>query len=98
MKKFNLGLSIAAGLLGGLISHFAWVQPVRAQSQLMMPPTSIRAQNFVLVDSKGVVQGVFSIDEPKNGPAGIKLLNGQGREIWRAPGRVQILTTSSGTK
>jgi hypothetical protein len=81
-----------------MISHFAWVQPVRAQSQLMMPPASIRAQNFVLVDSKGVVQGVFSVDEPKNGPAGIKLLNGQGHEIWRAPGGLHILTTSNGAK
>jgi hypothetical protein len=97
MKKSNLGLSIAAGLLGGLISHFAWAPPVRAQSQLMLPPVAIRAQSFVLVDSKGTVQGVFSVDEPKNGRVGIKLLDGQGHEIWRAPGGLQVLTTSDRT-
>ena len=96
MKK-SLVLSIAAGLLGGLISHFAWMQPVRAQSQMMLAPAEIRAQNFVLVDSKGVIQGIFSVDEPKNGPAGIKLLNGQGHEIWRAPGRLGVLTTAGNT-
>jgi hypothetical protein len=86
MKKLNLVLSIAAGLLGGVLSHYLWTQPVQAQS-VVSAPKEIRAQSFVLVDDKGDVQGVFFVDEPKAGPPSIELLDGKGKEIWAAGGR-----------
>lgn len=85
-KPSSLVLSLAAGLLGGVLSHYVWTQPVHAQS-LASAPSEIRAQSFVLVDNKGVVEGVLSFDQPnKRVPATIKLLDGTGREIWRAGG------------
>lgn len=90
MRKLNWALSIAAGLLGGFVSHYMWIQPVHARSQDAQPQASItkeiRAESFVLVDNKGHVQGVFSIDESKPGPPVIKLSDSEGREIWRAGG------------
>jgi hypothetical protein len=85
MKKLNLALSIAAGLLGGVLSHYVWTQPVQAQSRIPAPK-EIRAQSFVLVDDKGAVQGVFSIDEPRVGRPSVKLFDSDGREIWSAGG------------
>jgi hypothetical protein len=85
MKKLNVGLSLAAGLLGGLLSHYASTPSVHAQS-LAPVPKEVRAQSFVLIDDRGVVQGIFSVDESKQGPAGIKLLDARGHEIWRAGG------------
>ena len=84
MKKLNVPLSIAAGLLGGLLSHYIWTPPVHAQSA-ESAPKEIRAQSFVLVDSKGVAQGVFSVDESGRIPT-IKLHDGYGQEIWQAGG------------
>lgn len=84
MKKLNVPLSIAAGLLGGLLSHYIWTPPVHAQSA-ESAPKEIRAQSFVLVDSKGVAQGVFSVDESAGMPT-IKLHNREGQEIWQAGG------------
>jgi hypothetical protein len=85
MKKLNLGLSIAAGLFGGLLSHYVWPQPVRAQVQLPAPK-AVRAQNFVLADDKGKVQGVFTFNEPTKGRPSVELFDGNGREIWSAGG------------
>ncbi len=84
-KPSSLWLSLAAGLLGGVLSHYAWTQPVHAQS-LASAPKEMRSQSFVLVDDKGAVQGVLSFDEAKNFPTTIKLLDGKGHEIWSAGG------------
>jgi len=85
MNKLSLGLSIAAGLFGGVLSHYVWTQPVHAQSQAAAPK-EVRAQSFVLVNDKGEVQGVFTFDEPKGGRPSVKLLDGKGHEIWSAGG------------
>jgi hypothetical protein len=85
MKKLNLALSIAAGLLGGTLSHYVWTQPVQAQSSASSPK-EVRSQSFVLVDEQGIVQGVFTFDERMGAPTTIKLLDGKGREIWEAGG------------
>ena len=83
VKKWNLVLSLAAGLFGGFLSHYAWSTSVRADGS---PSTvnEVRAQSFVLVDAKGMVQGVFRADTSSRGPASIQLFDAQGREIWRA--------------
>ena len=85
MKKLNLGLSIAAGLLGGVFSHYVWTQPVQAQNQVPAPK-ELRAQSFVVVNDKGEIQGVLTFGEPKGDRTGIKLYDGKGREIFTAGG------------
>jgi hypothetical protein len=82
MKTFVL--SLAAGILGGILSHYAWMQPVLAQSQAA--PSEVRAQSFALVNDKGEVQAVFSSEEAKDGRSTVKLLDRNGREIWSAGG------------
>ena len=98
MKKLNLALSLAAGLFGGILSHYAWIAPVQAQT-LTLAPKEIRAQSFALVDAKGVVQGVFSVDDAGYGQPSIKLKNGQGQEIWKAGGNgLQLVVASTNRK
>ncbi|HEY7680859.1 MAG TPA: hypothetical protein VIC04_10110 [Terriglobia bacterium] len=84
MKKPNLTLSLAAGLLGGLLSHYALVAPsVHAQAQT--PPEVVRAQSFVLMNERGEIGGVFRFDD--QGRPVIQLFH-DGREIARLGGRV----------
>jgi len=85
MKKVNLGLSIAAGLLGGVCSHYIWTQPVQAQNQTSVPK-EVRAESFVVVNDKGEVQGVLTFGEPKKGRTSVKLYDSKGREIFTAGG------------
>ena len=85
MKKLNIGLSIAAGLLGGIFSHYVWTQPVQAQNQTPAP-REVRAQSFVVVNEKGETQGVLTFGEPKNGRTSVKLFDSNGREIFSAGG------------
>jgi hypothetical protein len=85
MKKLNIGLSIAAGLLGGIFSHYVWTQPVQAQNQTPAPK-EVRAQSFVVVNEKNEIQGVLTFGEPKNGRTSVKLFDSNGREIFSAGG------------
>jgi hypothetical protein len=86
VKQLNLTLAFAAGLAGGVLSHYVWPQPVQAQSQ---NPKEIRAQSFVLEDANGKILGAFSVQAPR--PSGrsasgsIKLFDDRGREIWSNP-------------
>lgn len=82
MKTFLF--SLAAGILGGILSHYVWTQPVLAQTQAA--PGEVRAQSFALVNDKGEVQAVFSSEEAKDGRSTVKLLDRNGREIWSAGG------------
>ena len=50
-RKWNVGLSIAAGLLGGFLSHY--ISPVLVHEQAQAAPKEIRAQRFVLVNDSG---------------------------------------------
>jgi len=91
MKKLNIGLSIAAGLLGGVFSHYIWTQPVQAQNQPspnqnQPAPKEVRAQSFVVVNDKGEVQGVLTFGEPNKGRTSVKLYDSSGREIFSAGG------------
>ena len=78
MKKRNLALSIAAGLLGGALSSHLWPLAAHAQSQ---PPEEIRAQRFTLVSQDGVALGSFSFDNA--GRPQIILRDRSGHEVWR---------------
>jgi hypothetical protein len=81
MKKANLALSIAAGLLGGLLSTYVAPQLVHAQSQ---PPPEIRAQCFTLVNKDGVTLGTFSFDT--SGRPRIVLRDQSGHDVWAVDG------------
>ena len=84
MKKFTvIGLSLAAGLLGGVLSQYLIFTPsVRAQMPILAP-REVRAQSFTLVNNKGEIGGTFSFDD--QGRPIIRLFN-NGREIWKAGG------------
>jgi len=85
MKKLNLGLSIAAGLLGGGCSHYIWTQPVQAQNQAPAPK-ELRAQSFVVVNDRGEIQAVLTFGKPKDDRTTVKLYDSKGREIFTAGG------------
>ena len=88
MKPLFLTLSLAAGLAGGMLSHY-----VPAQAQAQQTPQEIRAQRFVLEDANGRTLGTFAPEIQRNGIAlrgasgGIRLFDERGREIWRSPTR-----------
>ena len=73
--------SLAAGLLGGILSHYAAPVLVHAQTQTA-PAKEISAQRFVPVNAAGVSEGEFGID--KDGNASIQLLDKDGRVVWSA--------------
>ena len=83
MKKLHLTLSLAAGLLGGLLSHSLTSTVAHAQTE-PPPPKELRAQSFALVDDKGHVFATISIDQPQGRSGHIKLFDANGREIWSA--------------
>ncbi len=78
MKKRNLVLSIAAGLLGGALSSHLWPLAAHAQSQAL---DEIRAQSFTLVSQDGVAVGSFSFDN--SGRPQIVLRDRSGHDVWR---------------
>lgn len=81
MKKLNLALALAAGFVGGALSHSLAVPSVHAQSPAA-PATEVRARSFLLVNDKGQVVGKFSAES--NGKPAIRLFDASGREIWSA--------------
>jgi hypothetical protein len=91
-RKLNLGLSLAAGLLGGLLSH--WVSPELVHAQAKVPPAKeVRAQSFVLVDDQDVAVGVFGFDKDEN--ASIKLMDKMGKVAWSASSKPSLAPLSS---
>jgi hypothetical protein len=80
-RHLTLGLSLAAGLLGGMLSHYVSLDFVHAQTQAA-PPKEISAQKFVLVNDEGIPAGVFGIE--KDGSASIQLMDRDGKVVWSA--------------
>jgi hypothetical protein len=83
-RKLNFGLPLAAGLLGGILSHYIPVKPVLAQAKIV-PPKEISAQTFLLVNDKGIPFGMFGFDA--NGNALIRLQDQSGKVIWSTSDR-----------
>ena len=83
-RRMNLGVSIAAGLLGGFLSHYISPKLVHAQTQVA-PPKEIRAQTFVLVNDAGIPAGLFGFD--LNGRPDVILLDKTGKVLWSASGK-----------
>jgi len=78
-RKWNFGLSLAAGLLGGILSHYIAAKPVHAQPEVTSSKV-IQAQKFVVVNDKGVELGVFGIDT--KGDVHIAFRDSSGKLIW----------------
>jgi hypothetical protein len=76
-------LPLAAGLLGGLLSHYAMPISASAQSE-PAAPKEIRAQRFLLMNEKGEIGGVLGFDN--SGKPAIALYS-DGRETFSAGGK-----------
>jgi hypothetical protein len=91
--RLIFAMSLFSGLLGGLVSHYAF--PVTAFAQPPAPPPmEVRAQNFVLVDGQNRVVGTItssnrSIIQPRQEPT-VVILDREQHEVWRATGGVSI--------
>jgi hypothetical protein len=86
-RTFVLSLTLAAGLLGGVLSRYITPVPAFAQAQTQK---EIKAQSFVLVDGKGNIVGTFKSSADRM-PT-VVLMNRNGREIWRAGVSVKVLS------
>jgi hypothetical protein len=82
--KANWILCLAAGLIGGVISHFAVIAPVYAQV-LRIAPREVRAQQFVLVDDKDQPLATF-IARQVRGNEIIQIIGNNGRVLWSVGG------------
>jgi hypothetical protein len=96
MRKLNLAFALAAGFLGGALTHY--IAPTPAHFQAPTPVTKeVRAQAFTIVDDHDRVIGTFSaVPDPLRGgfqgssgvptpTAGrIVLRDSTGQEIWSA--------------
>lgn len=81
----TLLFALAAGLLGGIISYVAF-NTVSVQAQMpTVPPRSITAQSFILMNNKGKIGGTFSFDD--EGKPVIQLFQ-NGRPTWSAGGKL----------
>jgi hypothetical protein len=85
-RKLNVGLSLAAGLFGGLLSHYVTPPPVHAQAEVV--PQEVKAHNFLLVNDAGKTTGVFGIDP--DGNAQVTLLDKAGKVIWSSRGNATL--------
>jgi hypothetical protein len=89
-RKLNLSLTFAAGLVGGLLSHYILPAPVLAQSGA---PKQITAQSFVLVDEKNNTVGTFKPLQKPDEPPTVILIDKDGRELWRAGVSFSVLNS-----
>ena len=81
-RKLNLGLSLAVGLLGGCLSHYVF--PEMVQAAQTAPPSQIKAQSFVLVNSGGSTAGIFGFDQ--QGRPNVILYDNTGKVVWSTQG------------
>jgi hypothetical protein len=86
-RTFVLSVTLAAGLLGGMLSRYITPVPAFARA---LTQKEIKAQSFVLVDDKDNIVGTFKPSADKM-PT-VVLMNRDGREIWRAGVSVKILS------
>ena len=93
-RKLNLGLSLAVGLLGGLISRYISPELVHAQTETV-PAKEIKAERFVLVNEDGSPAGLFGFDQ--DGKANVILLDKTGKLVWNASGKPNPKLLETGT-
>jgi len=83
--KANWILCLAAGIIGGVVSHFAWIQPVHAQAFRPQVPQELRAQQFVIVDEKDKTYATLGVTE-QNGREVFEIIGKDGQVIAKAGG------------
>jgi hypothetical protein len=86
-RTFVLPLTLAAGLLGDVLSRYITPVPAFAQPQTQK---EVKARSFVLVDDKDNIVGTFKPSADRI-PT-VVLLDRTGREIWRAGVSAKVLT------
>jgi hypothetical protein len=93
MNRMTVVVAFMAALAGGAISRYISPAPVLAQQTQARStaPVELRAQRFALVNPDGLVVGTFMVDQSKpleGAPfkPSIRLLDFNGKEIWRAGG------------
>ncbi len=85
--RLILTIALLSGLVGGLVSHFAF--PTTAFAQ---PQNEIRAESVALVDGQNIVVGTITTSNrsgqpsPRGQEPTIVILDPHGREVWRATG------------
>ena len=83
-RALTLALALGAGLLGGMLSRYVTPVSVLAQDR-STAPSDIQAQRFTLVNERGIVLGVFGLDNSKQGSnPTIRLFDESGHEVFRA--------------
>jgi len=98
-NTLNITLSLAAGLVGGLLTRYIAPPAAFAQDQ-KSAVKEIRAQSFVFVGPADQTLATFGVELPnKLGPnfpvARIVLRDANGHEMWSAPGGGAKLLTAS---
>ena len=84
-RRVHLGLSLAAGLLGGVLSHYVAPELVHAAQAAPVAPKEVRAQSFVLVNGDGSPAGLFGFD--RAGKPTITLFDRAGKVVWSTDGK-----------
>ena len=79
MKTFDVTLSVAAGLLGGIVAPYLWPHSVQAQATTPAPKV-LEAQAFHIVNETGRIAGSLTIDA--SGAGVINLFDANGKMIW----------------
>jgi hypothetical protein len=82
--KANWILCLAAGLIGGVVSHYALVQPVEAQV-FTRAPREVRAQSFVLENAQGQTEATI-LTRQYRGNDVVEIVGKDGRVLWGAGG------------
>lgn len=86
--KANWMLCLAAGIIGGAVSHFALVRPVHAQ--VFAVPQELRAQQVVLVDEKDKTFATLAVTE-KDGKEVFEIFGKDGQVIAKASAGPHII-------
>jgi hypothetical protein len=84
-RKVQLGLSLAAGLLGGVLARDVSPELVHAAQVVPVPAKEIRARSFVLVNEDGSPAGLSGFD--RDGRPNIVLFDRAGKVVWSADGK-----------
>jgi hypothetical protein len=83
VMKANWMLCLAAGIIGGVVSHYAWAPSVSAQ--IVGQPRQVRAQEFVITDEHNQTEATLTVTEVR-GREVFEILGNDGQVIWSAGG------------
>ena len=87
--KGNWILCLAAGVIGGAVVHFAWIQPVHAQV-FRIVPQQVSAQELVLVDQKDKTFATLTVTKI-NGREVFEIIGKDGQVIARVGDGPQVV-------